>query len=349
MPRRVGGADEPVAVPAARDDDGIGGAGEDAGVGLQRLRPQQDVHALRGLHPEAVGARALLDVVGPDAGGADHRAGGQAMPFAGEGVLHHDARDALAVLDELDHGRPRDDPGAATGRRAHDREGVARVVHQRVVELNAADHAPRIDRRDVPLERRPAEVALARDGTALQAEEVVEQHAGRDIGPLPPGAGERIEKRLRAGNVRAQDLDHQVALFDRMRHQLEVELLEVAQAAVKGLARTRRSAGGDVTRLDQHHRESARDGIERGARAGHARADHQHVGHAARGFGQVAPPLRGMEPGRVGGLEGPRQHGGRDEVVHRISCAAASRWARRMSARACQGALACCAVSRYCP
>src|SRR6218665_607645 len=46
-----------------------------------------------------------------------------------------------AVLDEFDHRRARHDLDAMACGAAHHGQGVARIVHQRVVILYAADHA----------------------------------------------------------------------------------------------------------------------------------------------------------------------------------------------------------------
>jgi ElaB/YqjD/DUF883 family membrane-anchored ribosome-binding protein len=77
--------------------------------------------------------------------------------------------------------------------------------------------------------------------------------------------------------VRRDHVQQQPALAQRLAHEAELLLLEVAQPAVDQLARARRRAGREVTRLDQRHRQTARGGVERAARAGRPAADDEHV------------------------------------------------------------------------
>ena len=85
--------------------------------------------------------------------------------------------------------------------------------------------------------------------------------------------------------VRREHVEQQRALAQRLAHQPEVALLEVAQPAVDELARARDEVpGGEVARLDQRDVQPARGGVQRAARAGRAAADHDDVedlvGHA---------------------------------------------------------------------
>ena len=83
-----------------------------------------------------------------------------------------------------------------------------------------------------------------------------------------------------------RQLDHQLALQQRLAHQAEVEVLEVAQAAVDQLGGAARGAGGVVLALDQGHAVAARGRVERHAGAGDAAADHHEI---------EAVPLEGGE------------------------------------------------------
>ena len=69
------------------------------------------------------------------------------------------------------------------------------------------------------------------------------------------------------GEVRADALEQQAALAQRLAHEVEVALLEVAQAAVDELARPARGAGGEVGGLHERDGEPAGRGVERGAGA----------------------------------------------------------------------------------
>ena len=56
------------------------------------------------------------------------------------------------------------------------------------------------------------------------AHRVVEQHAAADVEPLPDPVLQRVEERHRPGQVRAQPVEDQRALAQRLADQPEVEL-----------------------------------------------------------------------------------------------------------------------------
>ena len=68
-----------------------------------------------------------------------------------------------------------------------------------------------------------------------------------------------------------------LALVQRLVDEPDLALLQVAQAAVDELRRLRRRARGEVVALDQRGAQTAGGGVERGAGAGDAAADDQHV------------------------------------------------------------------------
>ncbi len=80
------------------------------------------------------------------------------------------------------------------------------------------------------------------------------------------------QERRRVDEVRRQ-LDHQLALEQRLADQAEVEVLQVAQAAVDHLRGAARGAFGVVAALQQRHRVPARGRVERDPGAGDAAAD----------------------------------------------------------------------------
>ena len=96
----------------------------------------------------------------------------------------------------------------------------------------------------------------------------------RRSGRLPSKAGH--EQRQRVHEVRRQ-LDQQRALEQRLADQPEVEVLQVAQAAVDQLRRAAGGARGEVVALHQRDAVAARGGVERHAGAGDAAADHDQV------------------------------------------------------------------------
>src|SRR5262249_10471199 len=102
----------------------------------------------------------------------------------------------------------------------------------------------------------------------------------------------------------------------RLTDQAELELLQIAQAAVDQLGGPARRTGRQVTCLDQRDGQPAGGRVERRTGAGHATPDHEHV-----------EALR-LEPGQVGGAplgrELPGPEAGRLRIskhaVHSIAC-----------------------------
>ena len=120
------------------------------------------------------------------------------------------------------------------------------------------------------------QMLLRRNGFRA-AELVVEEDARRHVGPLPPPLGQREQERQRLDQMRRQRGQRQLALVQRLAHQPELQLLEVAQAAVEHLRRAARRARREVARLDERHLEPAGGGVQRGAGADHAAADDDDV------------------------------------------------------------------------
>ncbi len=65
--------------------------------------------------------------------------------------------------------------------------------------------------------------------------------------------------------------------MQRLTYQAELELFEVAQAAVEHFRAAARRARGEVTRLDQRHLQPTGGRVQGGAGAHHAAADHHDV------------------------------------------------------------------------
>src|SRR3954469_9679794 len=77
--------------------------------------------------------------------------------------------------------------------------------------------------------------------------------------------------------MRRQRRQRQLALVQRLPHQPELELLEVAQSAVEHLRRAARGAGGEIAGLDESDLEPAGGRIQSRARADHTAADDDDV------------------------------------------------------------------------
>ena len=110
-----------------------------------------------------------------------------------------------------------------------------------------------------------------------EAKSVISGHASSDVGALPAVVGEREQERHRVHQVRREPLEEQRPLAERLTHQPDVQLLEVAQPAVDELARSRRGAGAKVPGLDEPYGQPSGDRVERDSGAHDAAADDQHL------------------------------------------------------------------------
>ena len=95
--------------------------------------------------------------------------------------------------------------------------------------------------------------------------------------PVQPRAVERRHDEPQRPYEVGREVDVDLALEQRLAHEPEVEVLQVAQAAVHELARARRRPAGEVRPLDERDAVAARGGVERHARAGDPAADDQDV------------------------------------------------------------------------
>lgn len=91
---------------------------------------------------------------------------------------------------------------------------------------------------------------------------VVKKDTRGDVGTLPPAFGQREQKRQRLDQMRCQRGQRQFTFIERLTHQPELQLLEVAQPAVEHLRGAARRAGGQVPRLDQRHLEPTGGSIQ---------------------------------------------------------------------------------------
>ena len=120
-------------------------------------------------------------------------------------------------------------------------------------------------------------VERARAGQPLAAAEmVVEEQAEADQPGRALLRAVRQHEAHRPDDVRGRGQQH-LALDQRLAHQPELVVLEIAQAAMHQLAAARRGARGEVVLLAQQHRQAAAGGIARDAGAVDAAADDQEV------------------------------------------------------------------------
>ena len=305
-PVGVRSTDDPV--PAPRDDEEHRrlSTQNQAGVPGDGRAGHHQVHPLAGAHPQAPArlrarhvAQQGRDVVAPHPGRGDdgtrpylelglgRAAAGLHVPYPHPGDLPRVPHQA-------------DGAGAGHHRRAETGRGPGQGDHQAgVVDLpvvvpdgagerllaQAGEEPARAGAGEVPVQRHAAALAVQQVAEADQAgERVVHGDAGAVVDPLPGTArqvggpaGERHEERHRADQVRCQPGGEQAALPQRLVHQAELQLLQIAQSAVDQLAGPAGGPGGQVAGLDQGHRQPAGRGVHGRTRAGHPAADHQDV------------------------------------------------------------------------
>ena len=138
--------------------------------------------------------------------------------------------------------------------------------------------------RPVPV-RRPVEVLVLVLGGAHLATAAADPRRRHHVVHVEPGPDFAVaalvaeggdQERRRVDQVRGE-LDHQLALEQRLADEAEVEVLQVAQAAVDHLRGAARGADRVVAALEQRHRVAARGGVEGDAGAGDAAADHDDL------------------------------------------------------------------------
>ena len=121
------------------------------------------------------------------------------------------------------------------------------------------------------------QIQHARAGQALPAAQVVvheqsdTQHPGR-----PQALLVRQHEAHRPDDVRRNPPQH-LALGQRLPHQPEIEVLEVAQPAVDQLGRARRGAGREIAHLAQKYGMASAGGVTRQSAAVDAAADDRQV------------------------------------------------------------------------
>ncbi len=288
IPVGVRGADDPVSSPGDDEEDGLLGAQDQAGRGVDAVLGDDQVDALGGADVElAALADEPLGVVGPHAGGVDHLFGPDRVLPAALGVLDERAHDPLPLAEEAGDPRPVRHVGPVGGGGAHQLGDEAGVVHLGVVVLEGADQGVLAQGGGHPEGALAGEVAV--DGQAAPVaggdrHRVVERHAGAGVEPLPALVLQGVEEGHGLHQVRGEPLQEQAALLEGLADQGEVEHLQIAQTAVDQLARPAGGAGRPVARLDQPGRQTSGGGVQRRARADHARPHDQHV-QFARGHG----------------------------------------------------------------
>ncbi len=208
--------------------------------------------------------------VDPRAGGVDERA---RFHFAFAIFVAEGDGPQAAVGAGGDHFGARHDDGAAVGRIARVEDDEARVVDRavRIFEGLAVVLAERCAGGIGP------EVERAGGGQKLAAAEIVvgeqaeAQHPGR---PQALVVGQNEPQR--ADDVRRHRHQH-FALDQRLAHQAEFVMLEIAQAAVDELGGPGRGSGREVGLFGERDAVAAADHVARDAASVDAAADHQNI------------------------------------------------------------------------
>ncbi len=236
------------------------------------------MNTFRRLHLYPGGADSSLDLRGPDTRRENDAPGSDLNSLVVLGVTH--PRDVLVRGRCLEHVelRPRRDRGALCSRRAGHGQRVACVV-----DLYVPVDDPSTETRAIQVGKtfertRPREMTMAGQPISrARREKVVEGHARAEVGPVEDRSTERKQKRNRPGQMRAKLLDQQTPLAERLGHQAEPELLQVAQAAVRETARAARGAAGEVVLLDEPDGQPTRCRIERTPGSDDPSAGHEDV------------------------------------------------------------------------
>ena len=210
---------------------------------------------------------------------------------AGDAVQAARAHGAAVLVEQLDHLAPvRHHRPVALGLAEHGEHepGVVRLAvveevrgggvapgqgGQKTLDLLAVDHAVAVG---APLLDAVAVAApAAGQPEPLRGHRVVhvESHPHRALRVL---ALERRHEQLERSHQVRREVHEQRALEQRLAHQPEVEVLEVAKAAVHELRGAARGAGGVVVAFDERHAVPAGRGVERDTSPGDPAAyDHE--------------------------------------------------------------------------
>ena len=333
-PRGVRGADHPVLVPRDEEQHGLLRLGDHAGggVGADAVAGHGDVGALGGEHLEAaVGLGQLLLLLGPHAPGQDDGARVHVELLAG-GLLAdtHALHTAVVAAQVAGDGGVVGGHGAVVHGGAHEHHGQAGVVELGVGVLHRADDLLVVEGGEGRGHGAAAEMAVRahRAAAAERLHGVVHGDAGADEAAVDHLVEEREDEAQGAHQVGRGLGEQQVALTQRLVHQLDVQHLEVAQATVHEAGGAGRGPGGPVAGLDDAHVEAAGGRVERGAHAGGAAAHDQDVEGGLRAGGPEAGEMilpRGSgegngSQGRHGEVAPSSVEAQRSGVAHDTQC-----------------------------
>jgi hypothetical protein len=289
----VGGADQrEVILVGNRKDDAPVGILEDVGeVVIEELRH----HDVRALHQAqrlgAVQAGALFDELGGPGPGGIHQGAGQDLALRTVMAVAQYHAPMLALAARRDALDPGQHLGAALTRVHRVQDHQARVLHPAV----GIDEGPA----QVGLERGARGMSAQIDGLRgrqqlAPAEVVVEEESEPDHPGRPQPLVVRQHETQRPDDVGRRAQQH-LTLDERLTHQAELVVLEVAQAAVDQLGAGRGGGAGQIVFFAKQHREAAARRVAGDAGTVDATADHYDVenfGHFRRSASPISARFR---------------------------------------------------------
>ena len=283
----VGGAHQRAPQPGQNEHGAPAAGGHDrSGLHVEQLAGNREVGAAA--RPDAghllLGVELVrLQAVGPHPGGVHHVLAAQLELASSHHVVHQHARRAAVALDQAGHVARVGDHGAeALGLGEHGEHEpdvvclavVEEVSGRRLAARKGRHHLQHLGAVDRAVARGTPLLVLVAPAAPRHHVVHVEPHAQHPVRALAAERGDH--ERQRRHDVRRQ-LHEQRALQQRLAHQAEVEVLEVAQTAVDQLRRAARGAGGEVRLLHERHAVPARRGVQGNPRAGDAAAHHDEV------------------------------------------------------------------------
>ena len=233
--RRVGRADKHTAVPGDREKDTpiIGLRNHDGAVTGQEGLVEDQMNALAGSdHRFRIRLVHSPHGIGKDARRIDDDTCVQFMFLAAFEFFHRDAAHQIVLLHQRNHRHVVDQHGARIGRRLRQADREPGIIELPVIINSAALKPVRFERRQAP-QRLFAREMFGRAEAKLAREQIIDFQTDPVKWRFPPGVVRHDEREV-IDQVR-RVLGQQAPLAQRLQHQADVALLQVADPAVNQL------------------------------------------------------------------------------------------------------------------